>query len=98
MGFPFRLTDLQRDVIDGLFFEGSSPADLAARRSVSASTIYNTSVHAKSNLRRDDCFFAALYKLGIVCDRARAASRASLVPQWSRLPDGRRIVHIDQAD
>ena len=47
-------------------------------------------------MERDDCFFTALYQLGILRDRTRAAEIAARYPN-GRLPDGRRIVVIDQA-
>lgn len=92
-----RLPRRQSEVIDGLFFGGQTAADLAAARDVSRSTIYNTESQAKRKLHDDDCFFSALYRLGIVRDRARAKSLSERFPD-GRLPDGRRIVHIDLAD
>jgi DNA-directed RNA polymerase specialized sigma24 family protein len=91
-----RLPRRQAEVIDGLFFQDHTAQQLAIQRDVSRNTIYNTSAHAKRNLHEDDCFFAALYQLGIVRDRARAAGLAARYPS-GRLPDGRRIVSIDRA-
>jgi hypothetical protein len=68
--------------------------DLAAHRGVSSSTIYNTKQQAQARLRADDCFFAALHGIGVVRDRALAL--AVRYPD-GRMPDGRRIVHIDHA-
>lgn len=91
-----RLPRRQSEVIDGLFFGGQTAADLAAARDVSRSTIYNTESQAKGKLHDDDCFFSALYRLGVVRDRARAQGLKERFPD-GRLPDGRRIVHIDLA-
>jgi hypothetical protein len=44
----------------------------------------------------DDCFFNALFQLGILRDRTRAAEIAARYP-GGRMPDGGRIVIIDQA-
>ena len=85
-----RLPRCQAEVIDGLFFQDHTAQQLAIQRDVSRNTIYNTSAHAKRNLHEDDCFFAALYQLGIVRDRARAAGLAARYP-WagSRRPSDR---------
>jgi DNA-binding CsgD family transcriptional regulator len=50
--------------------------DLAARRGVSESTIYNTKRQAQARLHADDCFFFGLYRLGVVRDGARARAPA----------------------
>lgn len=44
----------------------------------------------------DDCFFTALFQLGILCDQTRATEIATRYPS-GRLPDGRRIALIDEA-
>ena len=91
-----RLPAGQRAVIDGYFFQQATVPELAARRGTSESTIYNTKRQAQARLGADDCFFFGLYRLGIVRDRARARALAERYPD-GRLPDGRRIVHIDLA-
>ena len=91
-----RLPERQKVVIEGYFFQRTPVADLAAHGGVSPSTIYNTKVQAQARLHADDCFFFALYRLGVVRDRARALSLAERYPD-GRLPDGRRIVHIEHA-
>lgn len=80
----------------GLFFRGSNGNELAVRRRVSTSTVYNQKASAQKRLHDDDCFFSALRDLGRVRDRARAESIAERYPD-SVLPDGRRIVVIDVA-
>ena len=91
-----RLPDGQRDVIRAYFFAGDSVDEIAARRRVSESTIYNTKSQAQRKLHDDECFFVALYNLGKVRDRARAKYIVERYPE-GRLPDGRRVVVIDQA-
>lgn len=91
-----RLPRVQAEVIDGLFFRDQTADQLALMRDVSRSTIYNHNAKAKTNMEKDDCFFTALFQLGILRDRTRAAEIAARYPN-GRLPDGRRIVVIDQA-
>ena len=91
-----RLPRVQAEVIDGLFFENQKAGELALARNVSRNTIYNNSAKAKKNMENDDCFFTALFRLGILRDRTRAAEISARYPH-GRLPDGRRIVFIDQA-
>ncbi len=91
-----RLPRVQAEVIDGLFFQNQTAEQLASGREVSRSTIYNNSAKAKKNMESDDCFFSALLRLGILRDQARAAEIAARYPS-GRLPDGRRIVVIEQA-
>ena len=91
-----RLPRVQGEVIDALFFQHQSPDQLALARKRSRSTIYNNEAKAKKNMERDDCFFTALFQLGILRDRTRAAEISARYPS-GRLPDGRRIVVIDQA-
>lgn len=91
-----RLPRVQGEVIDALFFQNQTPDELALARNRSRSTIYNHEAKAKKNMEHDDCFFTALYQLGILRDRARAAEIEARYPS-GRLPDGRRIVVIDQA-
>ena len=91
-----RLPRVQGEVIDALFFQSQTPDELALARNRSRSTIYNNEAKAEKNMERDDCFFTALFQLGILRDRTRAAAIAARYP-GGRLPDGRRIVIIDQA-
>lgn len=91
-----RLPRVQAEVIDGLFFREQTADELAAARNVSRSTIYNNSAKAKTHMENDDCFFTALLRLGVLRDRARAAEISARYPS-GRLPDGRRIVVIEQA-
>ncbi len=91
-----RLPRVQAEVIAGLFFENQKADELALALNVSRSTIYNNSAKAKKNMENDDCFFTALFRLGILRDQTRAAEISARYPS-GRLPDGRRIVVIDQA-
>lgn len=91
-----RLPSAQREVIDGYFFSGSEVPDLAARRKVSESTVYNQKARAQDTLKGDDVFFSTLYSLQRVRDRARAQQLAATYPDGV-LPDGRRLVLIDNA-
>jgi DNA-directed RNA polymerase specialized sigma24 family protein len=91
-----RLPRVQAEVINDLFFQDCTPDQLALVRDVSRSTIYNNSAKAKKNMENDDCFFTALFQLGLLRDQARAAEIAARYPSGRR-PDGRRIVLIDQA-
>jgi len=91
-----RLPRVQGEVITGYFFDDATVSDLAQRRKVTESTVYNHKAQAQKKMREDDGFFAALFKLGRVRDRARAEELRERYPD-GRLPDGRRIVHIDLA-
>jgi RNA polymerase sigma factor (sigma-70 family) len=91
-----RLPQRQREVITGYFFEETAVADLAERRGVSESTIYNHKSQAEKKLHDDDAFFSALISLERVRDKARMDSLAEKYPD-GRFPDGRRIVHIEAA-
>jgi DNA-directed RNA polymerase specialized sigma24 family protein len=91
-----RLPHVQAEVIDGLFFQDQTPGHLALARNVSRSTIYNNCAKAKTNMENDDCFYIALFQLGILRDQTRAAEISARYPS-GRLPDGRRIVVIEQA-
>ncbi|HTQ67800.1 MAG TPA: hypothetical protein VMI13_03830 [Solirubrobacteraceae bacterium] len=91
-----RLPKAQREVIDGVFYKEITVPDLAHRRDVSPSTIYNHKAKAQETLRADDAFFSKLHSLHCVRDRVRAERLAATYPDGV-LPDGRRIVHIDLA-
>lgn len=91
-----RLPVRQREVVEFLFFQGGEPDELAARRNIATSTVYNHKAQALHNLHADDIFFTGLCALGKVRDRARADELARRYPDGRR-PDGRRVVHIDQA-
>jgi hypothetical protein len=87
---------VQADVIDGLFFTDQTPDALALARDVERSTIYNHKANATKNMERDDCLFTALSQLGRLRDQTRIAEIAARYPNGV-LPDGRRIVVIDEA-
>lgn len=89
-----RLPRAEREVIEGHYFDETPVADLASRRRVSPSTVYNQKNKAEKKLRADDPFFTALRALGQVRDAARAEQIRAAHPD-GRLPDGRRIVLID---
>jgi DNA-directed RNA polymerase specialized sigma24 family protein len=91
-----RLPRVQAEVIDGLFFQERTPDDLAHLRGCSRSTIYNNKAKATRNMEEDDCFYAALFRLGILRDQTRAAEIRRRYPD-GRHPSGRRIVLIDEA-
>ena len=89
-----RLPRCQAEIIDSYFFEQLPVADIASARRVSPSTIYNAKVSAQRNLHDDPCFFSALVKMHIVRDEVRARELRERYPD-GKLPDGRRIVHIN---
>lgn len=91
-----RLAPRQREVVEHIFFAMGDPADLAAKRNVATSTIYNHKAQALRNLHDDDVFFTGLYALGRVRDQARAKVMRERYPDGITA-DGRRIVVIDQA-
>lgn len=91
-----RLPRRQREVIAGYFFEERSVEQLAGSSGVSESTIYNHKAMAQKRLEDDDVFFTALQGLGHVRDAARRRALAERYPD-GRLPDGRRLVSIEQA-
>jgi RNA polymerase sigma factor (sigma-70 family) len=91
-----RLPRAEREVLEGFFYEELSVEQLAERRAVARSTIYNQKAKGQSTLRRDDVFFSALHALGRVRDEARARELAKKYP-GGRLPDGRRRVVIQNA-
>jgi DNA-directed RNA polymerase specialized sigma24 family protein len=91
-----RLPRAQREIIDGYFFNDVKVPELAAQRKVSTSTVYNQKTGAQKKLHDDPVFFSKLYSLQRVRDRVRAETLASTYPD-GRLPDGRRIVIIEDA-
>jgi hypothetical protein len=91
-----RLPRVQAEVIDGLFFQERTPEDLARLRGCARSTIYNNRAKAARNMEADDCFYAALFRLGILRDQTRAAEIRRRCPD-GRHPSGRRIVLINEA-
>ena len=88
-----RLPRVQREVIDRYFYEDEDVPDIATRRGVSPSTIYNQKATAQKTLGADDVFFSALYSLQRVRDKVRAEQLAEAYPDGV-MPDGRRIVVI----
>jgi hypothetical protein len=91
-----RLPRAEREVIDGFFYAELTVSQLAERRTVAPSTIYNQKAKAQLTLGRDDVFFLALHALNRVRDEARARNFAKKYPD-GRLPDGRRRVVIQSA-
>jgi RNA polymerase sigma factor (sigma-70 family) len=91
-----RLPPRQRAVIDAHFYEGIGTAQIASRHGVGRSTIYNQKAQALSSLYEDDCFFVALHGMRLVRDSVRRHELSERYPD-GRMPDGRRLVHIDEA-
>lgn len=91
-----RLPRAEREVIDGFFYAGLTVSQLAERRTVAPSTVYNQKAKAQLTLGRDDVFFLALHALNRVRDEARARDIVKKYPD-GRLPDGRRRVVIQSA-
>ena len=89
-----RLPRCQAEIIDSYFFEQRPVSDIASIRSVSPSTIYNAKASAQRSLHDDPCFFTALVKMHKVRDAVRTRELRERYPE-GLLPDGRRIVHID---
>lgn len=90
-----RLPERQREVIDACYYREVGVPDLAATRNVSPSTIYNQKSQAQRRMSEDDVFFSQLYALQEVRDHARAKYLRETYPD-GKLPDGRRIVLLDQ--
>jgi DNA-directed RNA polymerase specialized sigma24 family protein len=88
-----RLPRAQQEVVNRYFFECESVPDIAARRGVSSSTIYNHKAAAQKTLHADDVFFSALHGMKLVRDQVRAKWLAETYPDGV-MPDGRRIVVI----
>ena len=91
-----RLPSAQRKVIDSYFFSDRQVPDIAARRRVSESTVYNQKTRAQDTLKHDDVFFSALYSVAAGArsrtgaeahrdlSRRRAARRPALGPDRQR--------------
>lgn len=91
-----RLPTKQQAVIEKHFYGGLEPQQIAAEAGVSRSTVYNHQAQALRNLHEDDCFFMALCGMRVVRDSARRTNLMARHPD-GRLPDGRRMVYIDNA-
>lgn len=91
-----RLPSAERQVIDDYFLAERDVTEIAEARGSSESTVYNQKASAQRKLREDDLFFAALYSMHRVRDRARATELSRRYPKGV-LPDGRRIVFIGEA-
>lgn len=91
-----RLPKKQRAIIDAEFYAGMEPAKIAEQQGIKRSTVYNHKAQALRNLHEDDCFFMALCGMEIVRDVVRRDQLREKYPE-GRLPDGRRIVHIEAA-
>lgn len=91
-----RLPRRQREVIDGEFYEGLTPDEIANQQGVSRSTVYNSKAQALANLNNDDPFFMALYGMQLVRDSERAAQLKERCP-GGEMKDGRRRVVIPEA-
>jgi DNA-directed RNA polymerase specialized sigma24 family protein len=91
-----RLPRKRGEVMEALYLREIDAATLAATRGVALSTIHNTSSKGRADLREDDSFFLRLHALGIVRGRARAQAIKTRYPD-GLLPDGRRIVVIEDA-
>jgi RNA polymerase sigma factor (sigma-70 family) len=91
-----RLPRRQREVIDGEFYDGLKPAEIAEAQGVSRSTVYNSKAQALANLGSDDRFFIALHGMQFVRDSERAANLKERYPD-GLMKDGRRRVVIAEA-
>jgi DNA-directed RNA polymerase specialized sigma24 family protein len=88
-----RLTPGQQQVIEYVVLGDYAPQELADRRRVKRSTIYNLRNQAEDRLERDDVFFVELHHLRVVRDRARLAYISARHPD-GHLTDGRRRIAI----
>ena len=88
-----RLPNRQQQAVQEYFMTDQETQGIAANMGVAASTVYNHAMQARRSLHADDSFYAALFGLGKVRDRARMAEIRSRYPDGT-LPDGRRIVVI----
>lgn len=91
-----RLPKAQRDVIDRYYYNEDEVPDIAARRGVSHSTIYNQKATAQKSLSADEVLYSALYALREVHDKVRVQRLAHEYTDGV-LPDGRRLVLIEDA-
>ena len=88
-----RLSAGQQQVIEYVVLGDYSPQELADRRRVKRSTIYNLRDQAEDRLERDDVFFVELHHLRVVRDQARLAYISAQHPD-GHLADGRRRIAI----
>lgn len=88
-----RLSPGQQQVIDYVVLGDHSPQELADRRRVKRSTIYNLKHQAEARLERDDVFFVELHHLRVVRDHARLSYISARHPD-GHLSDGRRRIAI----
>lgn len=88
-----RLSPGQHQVIEYVVLGDYSPQELADRRRVKRSTIYNLQTQGEARLEHDDMFFVELHRLRIVRDHARLAYISSHYPD-GHLQDGRRRIAI----
>jgi DNA-directed RNA polymerase specialized sigma24 family protein len=87
-----RLSSGQQQVIQNVVL-GDCPADeLAARRGVTRSTIYNLKAQAEKRLTNDDLFFVELSNLRAVRDSARLSYVVAKHPHGYLLDGRRRVV------
>lgn len=91
-----RLPRKQQAIIEAEFYEGKRAGEIAQERGIARSTVYNHKAQALRNLHDDDCFFMALCGMEIVRDAVRRDRILEKCPD-GRLPDGRRIVFIQNA-
>ena len=82
-----------QQVIEYVVLGDYSPQELADRRRVKRSTIYNLKNQAEDRLKRDDVFFVELHHLRVVRDHARLAYISAQHPD-GHLADGRRRIAI----
>jgi hypothetical protein len=88
-----RLSSGQQQVIEYVVLGDYSPQELADRRHVKRSTIYNLKNQAEDRLERDDVFFVELHHLRIERDNARLAYISAQHPD-GHLSDGPRRIAI----
>ncbi len=91
-----RLPRAQREVINNYYYQDADVPDIAARRGVSNSTIYNQKATAQRTLSADEVLYSTLYALREVHDDARVQRLTRKYPDGV-LPDGRRLVLIEDA-
>lgn len=88
-----RLSPGQQQVIDYVVLGDYTQQELADRRRVKRSTVYNLRAQAEDRLERDDVFFVELHNLRVVRDHARLAYISARHPD-GHLSDGRRRIPI----